>query len=256
VQLFERSSSGLELTAAGVELAASLSSIFLDLHRAFSAYTTPAKKEYTCRLSTVPSFAAQFLVPRLRAFQEENPELSLQIQTTNRLVDLEREPVDLAIRYGAGQWPNVSVEPLGDGTLLAVCSPALAEIVDPDDPCAILTNAPLIHTHSTSDWSAWLQQAGLTHIDSQSGLMLQDFNVAIKATIAGQGVCLLPRLLVQSELKTHTLRTISSLDLTSNRQFFLVYHPKMEKSSYNRRVMDWLRKEIQSSMVARSDSTF
>jgi len=196
VQLFERSSSGLALTAAGVELAASLSSIFLDLHRAFSAYTTPTKKEYTCRLSTVPSFAAQFLVPRLRAFQEDNPDISLQIHTTNRLVDLEREPVDLAVRYGAGHWPNVSVEPLGGGTLLAVCAPALAEVVDPDDPCAILTNTPLIHTHSTSEWSAWLDQAGLTHIDSQSGLILQDFNVAIKATIGGHGVCLLPRLLV------------------------------------------------------------
>lgn len=254
VRLFERVSSGLALTTAGVELAAVLSPIFVKFQRAFDGFAAPTRKKYTCRLTTVPSIASQLLVPRLRAFQDDNPDISLQILTTIRVVDLERESVDLAIRYGTGEWPNVSSEPLGGGALLAVCAPAFVENLDPDDLCAILMNAPLIHTHTTSEWSAWLEMAGLTGIDAQSGLILQDFNVAIKAAVEAQGVCLLPRILIQAELATNALRPISNLELAINRQYFLVSRPQASENGYIRQVMDWIRKEIRSSRVMVADS--
>jgi LysR family glycine cleavage system transcriptional activator len=254
VHLFDRTTSGMSLTVAGVELAATIGPVFADLQRAFGAYASPARRSHTCRISTVPSFASQFIVPRLRRFKDDNPDTSLQVFTTYRLVDLNREPVDLAIRYGAGNWPNAVCEPLGGAALLPVCAPGLAHTSDPDDPCAVLSSAPLIHTHSTTEWSNWLEQAGLTHVDADLGLIFQDYNVAIKATLEGQGVCLLPAILIQSELHSGALRAISHLQLSINRQFYLVYLADVAARDYVLRAMNWLRKEVLSCVVASLDT--
>jgi LysR family glycine cleavage system transcriptional activator len=249
-RLFERSSTRLALTIAGVELAAALGSIFADLQRAFAGYARPARRPHTCRVSTVPSFASQFLVPRLRQFRDENPDISLQISTTYRLVDLEREPVDFAIRYGTGHWPHVVCEPIGGEALLPVCSPALSHGTESGDPSAVLADAPLIHAHSTTEWSNWLEMAGLAHVDAQSGLIFQDYNVAIKAAIDGQGVCLLPKILILRELAAGILRAISDLELHINRKFYLVYPARIATEDLVVRTMSWLRKETRPESVA------
>jgi len=246
--LFERSSTGLVLTGAGVELAAELSPIFNDLRRTFSGYATPNGKKHTCRLSTVPSFASQFLVPRLRKFRDENPDINLQILTTPRLVDFEREEVDLAVRFGTGNWKDVVSDPIGGGHLIPTCAASILERFELDDPAAVLMGTPLIHRYSTAEWAAWLESAGLMHIDSQSGLVLQDTNVAIKATIEGHGACLLPRILILTELESGALRTLSSIELDIERQYFLVRPSNQEQHEYSKQVIQWLRKEIKMSL--------
>lgn len=246
--LFERSSTGLVLTTAGLELAAALGPIFKALQATFGGYVALRRNERVCRLSTVPSFAAQFLVPRMRSFREVHPDISLQILTSAQLVDFERERVDIAVRYGTGDWKDVVSEPLGGGTLLAVCAPSLMKGLEPEDPYATLLSMPLIHSCSTSDWSAWIELAALGYIDAESGLFIEDFNVAIRATIAGQGACLLPTILIQSELNAGVLCAISSLELAVNRQYFLVRPQNTEQSTQAATVAEWLGREIRLSM--------
>src|ERR671924_419476 len=76
-------------------------------------------------LSTVPSFAAKWLVPRLGRFRAAHPEIDLRIGTSLRLIDFAREDFDVAIRMGRGNYPGLRVDALFGAVMFPVCSPRL-----------------------------------------------------------------------------------------------------------------------------------
>ena len=123
VQLFLREPGGLQLTHEGGNLKEAIAPAFSTLAEAFSRYSRRSPRSSAIRISTVASFASQFLVPRLSRFKERFPNCELEFLTSIRLVDLSREEFDIAVRYGPGDWEGVQSEPLSGGTLTPVCSP-------------------------------------------------------------------------------------------------------------------------------------
>ena len=120
-QLFERSNTGLVLTLEGRELKHSLEPAFEMLASSFQRYSRRPPRSTKFRLATVASFAAEFLVPRLNRFEAHFADVELEILTSDRLLDLSREEVDLSVRYGPGDWPGVVSHKLSSGLLLPVC---------------------------------------------------------------------------------------------------------------------------------------
>jgi LysR family transcriptional regulator, glycine cleavage system transcriptional activator len=141
-------------------------------------------------VSTSPDFAAKWLVHRLGHFAEAHPGIDLRVSATLHHVDFAREEVDLAVRHGDGNWPGLDTVRLSAEQLFAVCSPKLLTGRRRLNKPADILNFPLLHLDSRTDWTNWLQAAGLDGADVMHGPVLNRASMVIDAAINGQGVAL------------------------------------------------------------------
>jgi LysR family glycine cleavage system transcriptional activator len=158
-------------------------------------------------ISTPPAFAARWLIPRLDDFQSRHPDIDLRLDATKRAVNFQIEEVDMAIRFGAGNYPGLVTERLMQEAIIPVAAPALAATIrTPDD----LTRGTLleddwhIENDMFPDWTTWLATLGI----SQSSLRIRHFGDAtltIQAAISGLGVALVWHSLVADDLKAGQL---------------------------------------------------
>src|SRR5512134_2595739 len=125
----------------------------------------------TLTVSTLPSFAVKWLVPRMSHFQDRHPDIDLRISAKEHLVDFARDGIDVAIRFGRGDWPRVCAEWMADEELLPVCSPSLLpDLRSPGD----LAHATLLHEEMLPlspfpSWQNWLAAAGVEGVDASRG---------------------------------------------------------------------------------------
>jgi LysR family transcriptional regulator, glycine cleavage system transcriptional activator len=212
--LVRRAGRGIAVTGAG---AGALG----DLHGGFRQIASAVKRlrqhdsHQPLAITVEPSFATGWLIPRLEGFKRRHPEVDVLINASLRIVDLEREAVDIGIRYAVKPHAGQIAHRLFDDETLAVCSPARAAGPPGLHALADLEKAPLIHLElgdagwRTSaghwfDWSAWFRAVGAGELKSRRGMRFNDYNLAIQAAIAGQGVVLgswpIVRDLIQSGL--------------------------------------------------------
>lgn len=237
-QLFERLPDGLGLTLEGRELAESISPAFDMLGGAFNRFSRRPPRSNAFRLSTVASFAALVIVPRLDAFERRFPKVQLELLTADRLLDFAREEVDLSIRFGAGQWDGLVSSELTKGTLVPVCAADM-----PGDAAAIVSSARLIQTFPGNEWDDWQEAAGIRLGRDRKPFVMEHFLVAIQAVTAGQGVALLPEILVRDLLEVGTIRQFSAA-IDWHHTFYAAHPPNAEKRPALRDVLDWLKAEL------------
>src|SRR5918997_6658181 len=139
---------GVALTAAGERYAASARDLLDGLVEA-TARLLRQDGGQTLTVSTVPSLAANWLIPRLGSLRRRHPQIDVRVQVSPGLTDFARDDVDVAIRYGAGRWPGLKVDFLMEESFFPVCSAALEG--DPDRPLrkpADLRHHTLLHEDS------------------------------------------------------------------------------------------------------------
>jgi LysR family glycine cleavage system transcriptional activator len=193
-------------------------------------------------VSTSPNFASKWLVHRLGRFAQSHPELDLRISASLHHVDFAREDVDLAVRHGDGTEPGLHVEKLLTEELFPVCSPDLTKgrggLRKPSD----LSRFTLIHLDSRTDWSKWLDLAGV-QIDCSKGPVVDQASMAIDAAVAGQGVALARTALAAHDLITGRLVRPFGISLPVSYAYWIVC-PEATASSPKIRVFaDWLKQE-------------
>ena len=244
--LFRREKrSPVELTAAGRVLAMSVKPAFEVLRRA-AKEVRPLRRTRPVTVTTVPSLAAHWLIPRLDQFRDEQPGIEIHIQTGTQLVDLERGDVDLAIRYGPGGWPRTTAQRLSDGVVIPVCSPELVERQQLKAP-ADLSGCTLLHNVSTAEWRFWFESYNQAYPRDARELVLQDLNVVIQSTINGQGVALVPEILVQSAIMSKVLTSPFAAPLTLDTAFYVVYDNSGAMRGPTSSVVQWLLSQSQDS---------
>ena len=153
-------------------------------------------------LACVPTFLTKWLIPRLPALREACPALTLGF-CHHLAPEANAFPpgVDLAIRYGSGQWPGMQVEYLAGREFVAVCQPALQS---PDG--AGLERQVLLHHHEAPDaWSHWARAHRRTALNSLAGPRFVQYSAIIQGALSGLGVALVPRILVEAELAAGSL---------------------------------------------------
>jgi LysR family glycine cleavage system transcriptional activator len=141
-------------------------------------------------ISTSPDFAAKWLVHRLGHFAEAHSGIDLRVSATLHHVDFAREEVDLAVRHGEGNWLGLDTGKLSAEQLFAVCSPKLLSGRRRLSSPADILKYPLIHMDSRTDWSRWLQAAGVDDANIIHGPVLNRASMVIDAAINGQGIAL------------------------------------------------------------------
>lgn len=248
VKLFQRGHRSVELTADGQALAASLGEVFGLLDLALDRALAPTVADL--RVSTVESFAAKWLAPRLHRFHRDHPELRLRIETGNEHSDFVRDGTDVAIRYGAGGYSGVDAERLLDAPVFPVCAPALRDddarpLATPDD----LRRHTLLHDDSAlgragvPDWPAWLQAAGAQRVDADRGPVFASIYLAQEAAVAGHGVALGVAPLVEEDLQRGRLIRPFQFAQPNAYAFWIVRRPRAEPHPQVDAFCAWLRKE-------------
>lgn len=220
--LFERHARGTRLTPAGQRFVHTVEQAFGSIARAAEQWR-PHRGVHTLRISVVPSLARLWLLPRLAALQGTPPDLFLDVTVDHRAVDLRDGEVDLAIRYGAGSWPDLQATLLFREQLVPVAAPALATTLGRNAaPSAILQHS-LLHDSDASQWRSWFLHAGLTYRPRVRDRRFEDYDLVLEAAAAGIAVALLRLPLARAWLDAGRLRRVSSRSLDNPSAHFVVH---------------------------------
>lgn len=223
VRLFDRLPRRLRLTEDGEGYFKAMRSAFRLMREATEELLARARPA-TLSISCTPTFAAQWLVPRLPNFEERMPGVDIRISASNRLVDFVRDGVDIAIRHGFGRYEGLVSERLLDDDLVPVIAPALRETRPLDTPDDLI-NHVLIHDVHRQDWRLWLEAMGVSEIDAMRGPVFTDSNGAIEAAKAGDGVGLVRLSLVAREIQERRLVAPFSRGVSTGLAYYIVYPP-------------------------------
>ncbi len=241
VTLFLRQNRALALTAVAADYLPAIRAAFQDLRMATERlHGRHADRVLT--ISTLASFAAKWLLPRLALFQDLQPAIDVRITTSTELVDFRGDNVDAAIRYGRGRWPGVEATWLMADELFPVCSPALLAgpnaLRGPQD----LPRHVLLHTSGFSDdWRLWLTAAGLP-IDpaTRGGLTFDMSFMTVQAAIDGLGVAIGRTSYVQDDIAKGRLVVPFDVVLPDDAGFYLVSPEAPARTPKLAAFADWL----------------
>ncbi|QRY66773.1 transcriptional regulator GcvA [Ensifer sp. PDNC004] len=223
VTLFERRPRQLVLTEDGSTYFATLRRAFRMMREATEELTA-RKRAPVLTVSCTPTFAAQWLVPRIGAFELQVPGIDVRISTTNRLTDFNSDGVDIAIRHGLGRYDGLVSERLIDDDPVPVLHPALRARNPLDTPGDLAAHV-LLHDVHRQDWRLWLDAAGADGVDAGRGPVFVNSNGAIEAAKAGDGVALVRLSLVTRELAEGVLEAPFPEGVMTGLAYHLVYPP-------------------------------
>lgn len=244
LKLLDRSRQPIGLTPKGRILSLSTQRAFGQLQDVVDQLTR-RRQHKRLTLSTVPSFAGRWLVPRLTEFYRHCPEIDLRIEVSAELNDLARDGIDVAVRYGRGNWPGVSSEFLFRPRYIPVCSPELAQHVSNAED---LLQLRLLHHDSTEQWRNWFKGAGVSEIPEwPEGVRVSEFNVLLQAALEGCGVCLAPELIVADDLRAKRLVIPVDHALEATEAYYVVFPSGQQQSRYLQKVTEWLKAELAAS---------
>lgn len=239
MRLLVRVGHGMETTADGATLARSLTEGFTTIAATCrdlldQSYVRPLA------VTTTPTFAENWLMPRISDFWASHPDINVTIAPATGQADLRRDGYDLAIRYGEGDWPGVEVEPLLQGDFAVVAAPSLA---------ARLTDAsvPDLLAHR---WLAADNRAELPHLARGLGVASDDLTIrtfatnglVLSAIRAGMGLGLQSQTLLQRDLETGKLQVIRPLHLDGV-GYYIVTRPGVTSEPLHQ-FRTWLKRAV------------
>jgi len=242
LDLFKRATRSISLTAKGATYAASVRDV-LDRLAAATAEVKEGRSAGALTVSTLDSFAARWLMPRLFRFRRAHAEIDVRLLTTQRLVDFASEDVDVAIRMGRGHWPGLHADLLMKEDLSPVCSPSLLKGPHPLRSLADLKYHTLIHDDFPVDWTMWLKAAGVEGIDSKRGPVFNSSDHALQAAIQGEGIVLGSSVLADDDIAAGRLVRPFALSLPIDLAYYVVAPPKALQKPKVKAFRDWLMAE-------------
>lgn len=248
VTLFERRHRALALTEDGLRLHAACSAALNTLRVAVRTVREPHERQMLA-LTTTPGFASLWLIPRLAGFTRAHPGIDLRLDAGLGNRNLASEGFDLAIRYsplGGAQGRQLFAE-----AMVPVCSPRLVDELDlPLREPADLARHTLLHLAMDGDssgmpaeWEPWLNAWGLTDLRPAARLSFSSYAEAIAAAVAGQGVALGRRPLVDALLASGQLVTPFDAGIESARAYRLIVDPAARSRPAVKAFEAWLLAE-------------
>ncbi len=198
VPLFRRNGRQVELTPQGALLRPKVEQALADLERAIDEARAD-RGSGPLRVTTLASFLAQWLLPRLPSFSAQHAGIDVQVHTSTELVDFVKTGLDAGIRFGAGTWPRLHIQKLFDEWLVPVCTPALLQRHGPVTEARDLRRYKLLHS-TYEPWTAWLLEGGDEEVWPSSGAAFDDAVAIVRASGAGQGLALSRWSLVADEV--------------------------------------------------------
>ncbi|MFZ4528355.1 MAG: transcriptional regulator GcvA [Undibacterium curvum] len=241
IELFTRHGKRLVLNAEGERYAAA---IRLCLQNLAEATEQLQKRNQQKRLgiTSLPSFAARWLSPRLGRFIEHYPDLEVSLQSSNQLADFSRDSIDIGIRFGLGNYPGLVSEFLMGDYYYPVVSPRYHGGKLPATP-AELAASHLLRCEE-EPWEPWFRAAGLDNEEPTSGLVYQDASILARAAVDGQGIALGRHAIVHSDIESGQLVRLFEIEIPSPVSYHLVYQEQSLNKPQVRAFREWLLAEV------------
>lgn len=220
-------SKGVALTSVGQRYATAISQLLDQLDEATARALRPDAAN-VITVSTMPSFALSWLIPRLGSLKQSHPELEVRISVSLHLTDFAREDVDVAIRYGQGAYTGLRSELLMTESFFPVCNAALLN--DPARPLrqpSDLRHHTLLHELAEGipeyvTWRQWFAFAGVDDIDAEHGPRFSHTFLALQAAASGQGIALATSALIGDYLEAGRLVRPFPQQLPGAYQYYVV----------------------------------
>ncbi|MDE0695340.1 MAG: transcriptional regulator GcvA [Boseongicola sp.] len=244
VKLFHRLTRSLRLTAAGEVYAPFAIQAFQKLAEGSLALLSD-EVEGRIVISTTTSFAGQWLAPRLPRFQEMHQGLSVRVLSSDRVANFASEGVDVAIRYGFGDYPDMHVAWVLDDYVAPVCAPSFP--IDPGRPSDLL-ELPLINyewsgfSQVDPRWSKWLRSVEINEAPRNEVVTYSDEHMCLQAAKEGHGVALVSLIAAANDLESGSLIAPFEGRL-KNKSYFLVCPESAVMQAKVRAFQNWLLDE-------------
>lgn len=209
IALFNRGKS-LELNESASAVLPLVTEAFDQLERAV-ARVRASNDAGPLVVSAPPVYAARWLIPRLDDFHARHAEVELRLMATQRLVDFSLEDVDLAIRFGSGDYPGLRVERLITESIVVVAAPKLAAKIKKTKDllrCTLLQDEWHVGEGMFPDWKTWLASVGVKSDQSPHIQSFSDAGLVIQAAVSGLGVTLAWTSLVADDLRAGRLQRV------------------------------------------------
>ena len=243
--LAHREGRGAALTPEGERLAATLDAAFLAIARAVDELTG-ADAARPLQITTTPSFAMGWLMPRLSEFRHEHPEVGLTLNPTTDLVELAPGGTDVGIRFGQGRWPGVEAELLVPTSMAVVAARALIgdrRITDPRD----IIGLPWLQELGTSEMSEWLRGRGVIAPRRENVAHLPG-HLVLEALRNGDGVTMTARALVERDIDQGRLVVLFEDELPGA-GYYVVTRPGVLRPPL-KAFVSWLRRYAEPTAPA------
>ena len=237
VSLLIREGRGMALTETGADLSASLSEGFTQITEGVRAITADTDSR-PVTLSVTPNFAENWLMPRYGEFLSRYPDYGLSIQPSTEVVDLRRDGVDIAVRYGQGHWPGLEATLLLRADFTVVAAPTLIgarKVADFGD----LQGLPWVFETVHKEAMRWVLDSGVD-VSQSSVTEVPTFGMAISAVRAGKFLTVASSVLVADDIASGKL--IALMQSRPEGVGYYIVHPKGVLSAKARKLKTWLLK--------------
>ena len=245
VELFRRTRRGVRLTEEGLSygrrIAAQLDAVERD-----TLAVMGQQGSTSLELAVVPTFATQWLLPRLKDFQRLHPEVTVNLTNRTRPFLFADTEFDAALYFGDADWPGTAADFLMRENPVPVCSPELVAPHTSLDARAIAALPLLQQSTRPYAWRQWFGSLGLQIEGDMRGPRYELFSMLAQAAMHGMGVALIPPLLIQRELAEGRLVVPLQHAYLSDKAYYLIVPERKVESAALRAFRDWLLEQAQA----------
>lgn len=241
--LFERRRRQLELTAVGQRLARAVAIGFEHIAQAVDEIAEERSRADVTVSSSV-TFASYWLMSRIANYRANFPDVDLHLVATAKTRDITRSGIDLAIRYGRGDWPGLKAHYLFDNDIFPVCAPSYLKTHGPIETLSELKKATRLHLvqfdRNWVTWGTWFSEFGVEEPEGEAGLSFDNYMLLIHAAIRGEGVALCGGRLAEDLIGRGDLVRPLNSAIRSDRAFYLLEPEGLPARPAVRHFRDWL----------------
>ena len=245
IKLFERLNREVALTEEGQLLLPFVIKGFDSFEEGFKSLGDDPNPDLLT-ITTLPSFASRWLMPKLIDFQEKNQGICIRISPSLKVESFSENKIDLAVRYGLGNYPGYESHLLQHDYLIPVCHPKL---IDPNkDMAEQLANIPLLTDEGVDIEQAWrpfIEKTGIAINTRPSKLHVGDSTMLIEPLLCRQGMSLLRFSLVYELLAQQQLVCPFPFYFQSGYSYYLVAPENNFKYAKIQSFHKWIKEEMQ-----------
>ncbi|MFJ1339028.1 LysR substrate-binding domain-containing protein [Pseudomonas caricapapayae] len=254
VELFRRSRRGVKLTEAGLSYSRRVATQ-LDAVERDTLSVMGQQGANVIELAVVPTFGTQWLLPRLKDFQQRHPEVTVNLTNRTRPFLFADTPFDAAIYFGDADWSGTHSHRLMSENPVPVCSPGVLGGAGQLDAAQIAQLPLLQQTTRPYAWRQWFNSLDMNIARDMTGPRYELFSMLAQAAMHEMGVALIPPFLIQRELAEGRLVVANRHGLSSIKAYYLMIPERKVESASLRAFRDWLVAEAERYAAAHKDDS-
>ena len=248
VELFRRSRRGVKLTEAGLSYSRRVATQ-LDAVERDTLSVMGHTGANVIELAVVPTFGTQWLLPRLKDFQQQHPEVTVNLTNRTRPFLFADTEFDAAIYFGDADWSGTESHKLMGENPMPVCSPTLLDGRKSLTPEAIAELPLLQQTTRPYAWRQWFNAQNLNIARDLTGPRYELFSMLAQAAMHDMGIALIPPFLIQRELAEKRLVVANHNALSSIKAYYLMIPERKVESASLRAFRDWLVNQAKNYLL-------